>query len=323
MELAHRTHLVTGAAGFIGSHLAEALLAAGGSVVGVDCFSPYYPRAVKEANLSRLLGVPGFRFVQADLLEADPEVLVGDIGTVYHLAGQPGVRPSWGADFDSYARANVMATQRLLEIFAGRPLKRFVYASSSSVYGDAVRLPVSESELPRPLSPYGVTKLAAEHLCHLYGAAHGIPVVALRYFTVYGPRQRPDMAFHRFISAALGGEEISVNGDGGQTRDFTFVADAVRATILAGNSPAAVGGTYNVAGGSRASVNEVLETLQGLVGGELTVKRGAAQVGDARHTWADTAAAERDLGFRPQVRLESGLRAQTGAIRADLMAVPK
>src|SRR5262245_64919423 len=220
--------LVTGVAGFIGSHLAERLLRDGVRVTGVDCFTDYYDPAIKRRNLERARSHPEFALVELDLGEADLAALP-DVQVVYHQAAQPGVRASWGADFAIYTHHNVLATQRLLERYRGSSLERFVYASSSSVYGDAERYPTDEGLLPRPLSPYGVTKLAGEHLALLYARNFGMPVVALRYFTVYGPRQRPDMAFHRFCRALLTGQAITVYGDGRQSRDFTFVADAVEA----------------------------------------------------------------------------------------------
>ena len=257
--------LVTGAAGFIGSHLSERLLEEGLHVVGVDRLSDYYDPAVKLANIRNLTGGNGFTFVEGDVRNvARPEFLDG-IDVVYHLAGQPGVRPSWGRSFEIYSSDNVMATQALLEAAKEVQLSRFVYASSSSVYGDAERLPTRESDLPRPLSPYGVTKLAAEHLCQLYARSYGVPSVSLRYFSVYGPRQRPDMAFHRFIRAGVVGEPLTVLGDGRQSRDFTFVSDVVWATLAAAEV-GVPGEIYNVAGGSKATVLEVISALERVIG---------------------------------------------------------
>src|SRR5215203_4210459 len=221
--------LVTGAAGFIGSHLVSALLDRGTEVVGLDCFTDYYARDIKEANLDVNRRRPRFTFVEARIQDADLATLLDDVSQVFHLAAQAGVRKSWGRDFRIYTDNNVDATQQLLEACLGRPLHRFVYASSSSLYGDNASIPMREDALPQPVSPYGVTKLAAEQLCHLYKVNHGVPTTALRYFTVYGPRQRPDMAFNRFIRASLDGQPISLYGDGEQTRDFTFVSDAVAA----------------------------------------------------------------------------------------------
>lgn len=299
--------VVTGAAGFIGSHLADALLADGHEVVGVDAFLDYYPRAVKERNLAAALAQPGFRFVDGRIQELDLPALLEGAGQVYHLAAQAGVRASWGDDFRLYTDHNVLATQRVLEAAAKAGTPRVVMASSSSVYGDAVELPLRESALCRPISPYGVTKLACEHLAHLYGRLHGVPTVSLRYFTVYGPRQRPDMAFHRFLRAARDGQPIHVYGDGEQTRDFTFVADIVAATRAAGDS-GRPGCVYNVGGGQRVSLNRVLAMVESVTARKLRVERKPAQRGDMRDTFADTSAAAADLGFRSTVGLEDGLR---------------
>ena len=301
--------LVTGTAGFIGSHLTGALLDRGAAVVGIDCFTDYYPRPIKESNLAANAGRSGFTFVEARLQDADLPKLLGGVTHVYHLAAQAGVRKSWGRDFQTYTGNNVEASQQLLEACVGLPLHRFVYASSSSLYGNAVTIPMREDALPRPVSPYGVTKLAAEQLCYLYHVNHGVPASSVRYFTVYGPRQRPDMAFHRFITAALADQPITLYGDGEQTRDFTFVSDAVAATIAAGDR-GVPGRAYNVGGGSRVSINHVLEIIGRLAGKPLDVRREAAQKGDMRDTFADTSLARADLCFAPAVSLEKGLEAE-------------
>jgi UDP-glucose 4-epimerase len=303
------TALVTGAAGFIGSHLTAQLLAQGADVVGIDCFTDYYPRAIKEANLADNRRHRNFRFVEARLQDADLAALLEGVTQVFHLAAQAGVRKSWGRDFRTYTDHNVDASQRLLEACVDRPLQRFVYASSSSVYGDHAPIPMHEGAVPQPLSPYGVTKLAAEQLCHLYFANYGVPTEAMRYFTVYGPRQRPDMAFHRFIKAVLNDEPITLYGDGEQTRDFTFVADAVAATVAAGER-GVPGRAYNVGGGSRVSMNQVLEIIARIAGKRLDVRREPAQKGDMRDTYADTSLARTDLGFAPRVSLEEGIEAE-------------
>jgi nucleoside-diphosphate-sugar epimerase len=303
--------LVTGVAGFVGSTLAERLLDDGADVWGIDCFTDYYPRTTKERNLAPLLTKPGFRFVEASLQAADLPALLKDRTHVFHLAAQAGVRKSWGRDFAVYTVNNVEATQVLLEaaVAASGSLEKLVYASSSSVYGDDVPIPMREDALPRPVSPYGVTKLAAEQLCNLYCVNHGVPAVSLRYFTVYGPRQRPDMAFHKFLTAAIKGEPIRVFGDGRQTRDFTFVADAVSATISAARR-GVPGRVYNIGGGSRVSVNEVLEMIGRVAGRPPAVETESVQKGDMRHTFADTELARTDLGFRPTVSLQEGLTAE-------------
>ena len=308
--------LVTGAAGFIGSHLSASLLADGFEVVGVDAFLDYYPREVKEKNLAPLRDHRAFRFVEGQVQSLDLREVLEGAAHVYHLAAQAGVRASWGRDFSLYTDHNVLCTQRLLEaaLEAGRP--RIVYASSSSVYGDTKALPLREDSPCQPVSPYGVTKLAAEHLGRLYERNHGLPVTSLRYFTVYGPRQRPDMAFHRFLKAARDGEPISVFGDGEQTRDFTFVADIVQATRAAAVS-GQPGAAYNVGGGERVSLNAVLATIEEITGRPFDVRREAPQKGDMRDTAADTSAARRDLGFRSTVSLHEGLGREWDWIREE------
>jgi nucleoside-diphosphate-sugar epimerase len=301
--------LVTGAAGFIGSTLAERLVQDDVDVLGVDCFTDYYPRDVKERNLTGLLVHPRFRFVEARLQDADLPRLLADRTHVFHLAAQAGVRKSWGHDFALYMENNIAATQALLEACVNAPIDRLVNASSSSVYGDNVRMPMREDALPQPVSPYGVTKLAAEQLCYLYHANYGVPAVSLRYFTVYGPRQRPDMGFHRFLRAVERSEPITVFGDGEQTRDFTFVADAVGATIAAGTR-GIPGRVYNIGGGSRVSVNRVLEIIGRIAGKGPILAAAPTQKGDMRHTYADTSLARTDLEFAPTVGLEEGLAAE-------------
>jgi UDP-glucose 4-epimerase len=302
--------LVTGCAGFIGSQLTESLLADGAEVLGVDCFNSNYPRADKLVNLRRAREYDRFEFIPVDLVQGDVVEFLADCDVVYHLAGEPGVRASWGNTFEPYLRNNVLATQHLLEAARSYPEKRFVYASSSSVYGQAERLPTSETDLPRPYSPYGVTKLSAEHLCTLYHGNYGVQTVSLRYFSVFGPRQRPDMAFHRFCRSILNGEPIVVYGDGAQTRDFTFVGDIVRATRAAATAPSAAGNVYNIGGGSRTSVNETLELLARIAGRPLNVQRHSGQDGDVRDTGADTRRARADLAFSPEVSLQAGLAAE-------------
>lgn len=300
--------LVTGGAGFIGSHLCERLLDQRASVVALDCFTDFYPRPIKERNLSGLLGRPGFTFVEGDIREVDLGALLDGVTHVFHLAAQAGVRRSWGAEFQVYTGLNVDATQRLLEACVGRPIDRLVYASSSSVYGDEVTIPMTELALPQPVSPYGVTKLAAEQLCHLYSVNFGVPAVSLRYFTVYGPRQRPDMGFHRFFSAILAGKPLIQFGDGLQTRDFTFVADAVTATAAAAVR-GVPGRVYNIGGGARVSLREVFELLARVSDRAVAIDQQGPQKGDMRDTYADTSRAEADLAFAPSVTLEEGLRA--------------
>jgi nucleoside-diphosphate-sugar epimerase len=251
-----------------------------------------------------------FRFVEDRLERADLAPVLDGATHVFHLAAQAGVRKSWGRDFRTYTVDNIDATQALLEAVKGRPITRLVYASSSSVYGDAATIPMKEDARPQPVSPYGVTKLAAEQLCVLYHVNFGVPAVSLRYFTVYGPRQRPDMAFHRFLRAAIAGDPITLYGDGTQTRDFTYVADAVRATVAAGDR-GTPGGVYNIGGGSRVSMTDVLALIERVTGRTLDVRREPPQKGDMRDTYADTSRARTDLGFAPSVTLEEGLKAET------------
>ena len=307
--------VVTGVAGFIGSRLAGKLLESGDSVLGVDRFSSYYDESLKRRNAEALQAHAGFELIEADLNAIELSPLLEDADVAFHLAAQPGVRVSWGAEFDVYVNDNVLATQRLLEAARETRLGRFVLASSSSVYGAAERFPVVESDAPRPISPYGVTKLAAEHLCRLYSARFSMPTVTLRYFTIFGPGQRPDMAFSRFIDAALEGRPVEVFGDGLQSREFTFVDDAVAATIAA-IERGAPGAVYNIAGGAEATVLHAIETLGRLLEAEIQVRHLPAAPGDPRRTGADTSRARRDLGFAPQVSLEEGLARQVEAHRA-------
>jgi nucleoside-diphosphate-sugar epimerase len=301
--------VVTGAAGFIGSHLTEKLLAGGNDVVGIDCFTDYYERDIKEKNLEPARGHARFSFEELDLVDDDLGPALDGASVVYHLAGQPGVRPSWGSQFDQYVRDNIIATQRLLEGLKGSPIKRLVFAGSSSVYGDAEMFPTRESALPRPVSPYGVTKLAAEHLTHLYTRNFDIPAVSVRYFTVYGPRQRPDMAFARFMRALSDGQEIEVYGDGEQTREFTYVSDAVEGTIKAAGADV-IGQVFNLGGGSRVTVNQVLATLEEISGIEVRRQNLPAAPGDPRHTGASINLARERLGWEPRVSLRDGLDKQ-------------
>ena len=308
--------VVTGAAGFIGSHLTESLLADGHEVTGVDAFTDYYPRPTKERNLEKSRSHGKFRLVEGRLQDLDLRPLLDGVDRVFHLAAQAGVRASWGREFAHYTDHNVLATQRLLEAARAADGPRVVYASSSSVYGDAPTLPLSEDARCEPVSPYGVSKLAAEHLGVLYHRNFGVPVVSLRYFTVYGPRQRPDMAFHRFLKAARDAEPIHLYGDGGQTRDFTFVSDIVAATRAAADS-GRPGSVYNVGGGERVVLSDVLRQIEDVTGRRLTIVRDEVQKGDMRDTFADTTAARRDLGFRSTVALAQGLEREWEWIRGQ------
>lgn len=300
--------LVTGAAGFIGSHLVEALLQRGDRVIGVDQFNHYYDPALKRRNIAGFENHPRFQMVEGDIQELDWHRLLEEVDVVYHQAAQAGVRASWGVGFRAYTERNINATQVLLEAAKdAQHLKRLVFASTSSVYGNAETMPTDETICPQPVSPYGITKLAAERMCWLYHQNFGVPFVALRYFTVYGPRQRPDMAFHLFLKAILEDQEIPIYGDGSQTRDFTFVSDAIAANLLAAQVPEAIGEVFNIGGGSRVALTEVIDTMEQVVGKPIRRAYRDRAMGDARHTSADVTKAQRVLGYAPQVDLKTGL----------------
>lgn len=302
--------LVTGAAGFIGSHLTTRLCAEGHDVIGIDSFTDYYDVALKHDNADAEIGA-GVDFIEGDLNELDLKSVLDGIDVIFHLAGQPGVRASWGREFGTYTYCNIAATQRLLEACRGSStLRRLVYASSSSVYGNAERYPTNERDRPQPVSPYGVTKLAAEHLCCLYAASFDVPAVSLRYFTVYGPGQRPDMAFTRFAMAAVNGDPITIYGSGDQVRDFTYVDDVVEANLLAAERSCAAGSVLNVAGGTHTSVNEVLRVFEDLTGAALPVTRVNPVAGDVHRTGGDTAVIRTTLGWSPRVELREGIARQ-------------
>ncbi|MBI5818493.1 MAG: NAD-dependent epimerase/dehydratase family protein [Verrucomicrobia bacterium] len=302
--------LVTGAAGFVGTHLSTRLRSEGHEVTGLDSFTDYYDVMLKRKNAERLT-VAGVQMIEGDLNVVDLDAVLDGIDVVFHLAGQPGVRSSWGTEFSAYTYNNISATQRLLEASRGRQsLRRLVYASSSSVYGNAERYPTSETARPQPLSPYGVTKLSAEHLCCLYAASFDVPTVSLRYFTVYGPGQRPDMAFTRFAKAAANGGEIVIYGSGEQVRDFTYVSDVVEANLLAAAGEVDPGSVLNVAGGSHVSVNEVIRIFEEVSGSSLSVKHVDAIAGDVRQTGGDTSAIRSTLGWEATVTLREGIANQ-------------
>jgi UDP-glucose 4-epimerase len=310
------TALVTGVSGFIGSTLAEALIARGEKVIGIDSFLDYYSRSVKERNIETLKASPDFQLLEGAIQEMELARILDGCERVFHLAAQAGVRASWGADFAIYTDNNILATQRLLEAAVGTKIRSFVFASSSSVYGDGAPLPMVEDIPLHPVSPYGVSKLAAEKLCELYFVNHGVPAVSLRYFTVYGPRQRPDMAFHRLLKCARDEKPFHLFGDGGQTRDFTFVADAVAATIAASERGRG-GAAYNIGGGSRVSMLDVIETVRRVTGRKVEVVVEQKQKGDMRDTYADTTAARRDIGYEPRTRLPEGLEKEWDWIRGQ------
>jgi len=299
--------LVTGAAGFIGSHISEKLIELGHNVIAIDCFTDYYPRTIKESNIVGLRKNGRCTFIDENLLKVDLNKLLKGIDIIFHQAAQAGVRASWGKDFNIYIDNNILATQMLLEAARKSKIKKLIYASSSSVYGDIKDIPMREDSPTLPISPYGTTKLAAEHLCQLYHKNFGIPAVSLRYFTVYGPRQRPDMAFNKFIKAMLSDKEIAIYGDGKQTRDFTYISDAVDANIAAMESKE-TGKTFNIGGGSRVSVNKVIEILENIIGEKARTAYTEKQKGDMKDTVADISRAQKLLGYKPKVKLEEGLK---------------
>jgi UDP-glucose 4-epimerase len=299
--------LVTGCAGFIGSHLCERLIKEGFEVIGIDCLSNYYPVWIKLKNLENLKKEKNFKFLRSKLENLNLKEILKQIDYIFHLAAQPGVRKSWGNDFQIYAEANILATQKLLEIAKSLSLKKFIFASSSSVYGICPDLPMKESSPLFPLSPYGVTKLAAEKLCFLYYKNFNLPIISLRYFTVYGPRQRPDMAFHKFMKSILFNEEIIIFGDGNQTRDFTYIDDVVEATLQAAFN-GKNGEIYNIGGGNQIKINDVLYLLEEITKKKIKYKNIEAQKGEMLHTLALINKAKKDLNFAPKTNLQEGLQ---------------
>jgi len=298
--------VVTGAAGFIGSSLAERLVAGGHEVVGLDAFIDYYPRPMKEANIEGLLQTPGFTFTELDLRTADLDAVVDGADAVIHEAAMAGLMRSW-TDLELYASCNILATNRLIEAALRARVGRFVLASTSSVYG---REAVGDEDRPlEPSSPYGITKLAAEKLVLAHSATSGLPGTIIRYFSIYGPRQRPDMAYHRFIEAMLDNEPITVFGDGEQSRSNTFIDDAVQGTILA-LERGEVGGIYNIGGGRTITLNEAIALIAGHLGVEPVIERRPARPGDQRHTSADIGRARAILGYEPTVMPSDGLARQ-------------
>lgn len=305
-----RSALVTGAAGFIGSHLTERLLADGYSVVGIDRLSDYYRTDLKIANIAGFVDHEAFRFVPSDLNDIDLDRELAGVETVFHVAAQPGVRGSWADGFRQYAFDNIVSTQRLLESATQAGVERLIYSSSSSVYGDAVELPTSESTLPRPISPYGVSKLAAEHLVHAYGRNSMLQTVSLRYFTVYGPRQRPDMATHRLIESCINGTEFPMYGDGSQVRDFTYVDDVVDANVRAAEIPDLADQVINIAGGSSVSLRDLVSVIEQQCQRSANITMHDPKAGDVRETSADRSKSERLLSWIPSESLEIGAAAQ-------------
>ncbi|MDK2834537.1 MAG: hypothetical protein PWP63_1624 [Methanolobus sp.] len=300
--------LVTGCAGFIGSNLTDRLLELGYEVIGIDCFTDYYSKYIKEANLSDSLTCSNFTFIKEDILQIDD---FPKVDYVFHLAAQAGVRSSWGKSFEIYTKNNIQSTQKLLEYYKDKDIRKFVYSSSSSVYGDS-SLPIKEENKVQPLSPYGVTKLAAENLCHLYRINYRVPSISLRYFTVYGPRQRPDMAINKFVKAVLDGDEITIYGDGSQTRDFTYVDDVVSANLLAAKSSNQItADVFNIGGGNRITVNDLVSSIETATGNKAKINYVEKQKGDVKDTWADVSRANELLGWSAETKIIEGLEKYT------------
>jgi len=307
-------YLVTGVAGFIGSHLAEELLKQGHHLIGIDCFTDFYPRGIKEQNLANLKGKAGFEFIEASINQIELKPILSRVDGIFHLSAQAGVRTSWGKDFDHYLEHNIKATQRILEAMRDFPELKMVFASTSSVYGDTDQYPTPESALKRPFSPYGATKLACEGLCYLYYKNYGVKVTTLRYFTVFGPRQRPDMAFHIFIKAVLTGKRINVYGDGSQTRDFTYVKDIVAGTISA-MEKGKIAEAYNLGGGHQNKLIDTIDLIFKLCGKNTEINFLPPVKGDVKETLADTTKARSELGYSPKGSVEQGLKEEIAWIK--------
>ena len=312
--------LVTGCAGFVGSHLSERLIDLGYEVVGIDNLNDNYSVQIKKKNLEKLLDNTRFEFFEGDLLSLNLEEILKEVDFIFHQAAQAGVRSSWGKYFKSYTDNNILATQMLLESVKNKKLKKFVYASSSSVYGDC-NLPMKEDIRPIPISPYGVSKLAAENLCQLYNENYNVPTISLRYFTVYGPRQRPDMAFHKFIKAIFQGEKIIVYGSGKQTRDFSYIDDVVNANILAMNF-SGNGEIFNIGGGTRIKLEDVITLIGQLMGKKPNIEFVSQQKGDVKDTQSDVTKSSCLLSYSPKIIIEKGLPKEIEWIESLLKETP-
>ena len=310
-------YLLTGVAGFIGSHLAERLLAQGDSVIGVDCFTDYYPRWIKEKNMAKLGGRENFELIEANLKEVELKPLLGRVNSIFHLAAQAGVRNSWGKDFDHYLENNIKVTQRLLESMLDYPDLKLVFASTSSVYGTTDQYPTPENAAKRPFSPYGVTKFACESLCYLYYKNFDVQTTMLRFFTVFGARQRPDMAFHKFIRAALRGDPIGIYGDGSQTRDYTYIQDIITG-IVSAMEKGKIGEAYNLGGGHQTQLMDAVNLIFELCGKKTEIKYLAPQKGDVQETLADTTKARTEFGYDPKGSVELGLKEEINWVKSIL-----
>lgn len=313
-ELKFMRYLVTGTAGFIGSHIAQTLLDRGDAVIGIDCFTDHYPRPVKEDRIRPLMDYENLTFIEDDILSADLPKLLENVDVVIHEAAQPGVRSGWDDSFEIYSRNNIEATQKLLNASKDTNIQKFIFASSSSVYGDAEEMPTKEDCPTKPLSPYGITKLTCEHLCRIYWKYFGVPTIILRHFTVFGPKPRPDMAHTVFTRAILEGKQIQVFGDGEQSRGFTYVSDIVDATISAAHSQLE-NEIFNIGGGVTATINQMIVILEEITGKKAILDYTESWRGDARHTYPDISKAEKLLDYRPRVGLREGLVAVVRSIR--------
>ena len=308
-------YLITGVAGFIGMHIAERLLKEKHRVTGIDCYLESYPREVKEDRINNLLQYDQFTFIQGSIVETDLRPLCEEVDYIFHKAAQAGIRFNWGNTYEIYNTNNILGTQRLLEATIGTSVKKLVYASSSSIYGDVKELPVRETVTPQPVSCYGVSKLAAEHMCYLYWKNFQVPTNSLRYFTVFGPRPRPDMCICIFSRAIFSGEEIQVFGDGEQSRGFTYVSDIVNANLKAAES-AHVGEVMNISGGGRITINALIKKLENIIGKKANLRYETFAKGDVMHTQADISKAEKLIGYKPEKDFDEGLAETVASVKA-------
>ena len=307
-------YLITGVAGFIGMHIAEWLLKEKHRVTGIDCYLESYPREVKEDRINNLLQYNQFTFIQGSIVETDLRPLCEEVDYIFHKAAQAGIRFNWGNTYEIYNTNNILGTQRLLEATIGTSVKKLVYASSSSIYGDVKELPIRETVTPQPVSCYGVSKLAAEHMCYLYWKNFQVPTNSLRYFTVFGPRPRPDMCICIFSRAIFAGEEIKIFGDGEQSRGFTFISDVVNANLKAAESDH-VGEVMNISGGGRITINALIKKLENIIGKKANLRYEAFAKGDVMHTQADISKAEKLIGYKPEKDFDEGLAETVASVK--------